>query len=217
MAAPYILARTLRDAHEFAREVLGLPRGKYRVVTSPSTLSGRRGTDLYLVPGYQNRHDRFAMRGALRYTRLNVIDVEAEAPDGLTPLGTQPELTEGAYPALVAEFEAFLNGSGEHPHEQTEESEAHEFVTENPFVEVDGVLTVHGPAADAIAASGYPNDEHTHEIALRYNALRDSGMQAEEPAADETKRRRRRCKECGILVEPDEVEQHAAEHLPTEQ
>lgn len=201
MAAPYILARTLRDAHEFAREELGLARGKYRVVTSPSTLSGRRGTDLYLVPGHQNRHDRFAMRGALRYTRLNVIDVEnqAEEPetDGLTPAGTQPELTEGADPALVAEFEAFLNGSAEHPHEQAEEPDAHEFVTADHLPDdIDAPLDQPGPAAEDF-------DE----------------PQAEEPASaeDTTKRRRRRCKECGVLVEPDEVDQHAAEHLPTEQ
>jgi hypothetical protein len=186
VAAPYILARTLKDAHEFARDELGLSRGRYRVVTSPSTLSGRRGTDLYLVPGHERRYDRFAMRGALRYTKLNVIDVAERA--------------------------------------------------EAPPVE------------------RYPNDERTHEIALRYNTLRDSvdehsepdGLEpageqitiedvnafliatgkpdaeikelAEEPApVDDTKRRRRRCKECGILVDPDEIEQHAAEHLPTEQ
>ena len=204
MAAPYILARTLRDAHEFAREELGLPRGKYRIVTSPSTLSGRRGTEIYLVPGHENRHDRFAMRGALRYTRLTVIDVakmRAEAledgTDGLNPPGTQSSITEGADPALVAEFEAFLNGDAEHPHEQTEESDAHEFVIAEHLPEdIDAPL-------DESGGSHEDFDE----------------PQAEEPvpADDTTKRRRRRCKECGILVEPDEVEQHAAEHLPEEQ
>lgn len=211
MAAPYILARTLKDAHEFAREELGLARGKYRVVTSPSTLSGRRGADIYLVPGYDRRYDRFAMRGALRYTRLNVIDVakmRAEAledgTDGLNPPGTQPSITEGADPALVAEFEAFLTGNGEHPHEQTEESDAHEFVTaendETPLV--------------AIVTDG----EHETEESLRDAATEEIADALEPtPAEDTTKRRRRRCKECGILVEPDEVETHAAEHLPEEQ
>lgn len=204
MAAPYILARTLRDAHEFARGELGLTRGKYRIVTSPSTLSGRRGADVYLVPGYQNRHDRFAMRGALRYSKLNLIDVEkmrAEAlendPDGLNPPGTQPSIIEGADPTLVAEFEAFLTGNAEHPHEQTEVSDAHEFVTaEHLPDDIDAPLDQSGGSFEDL-------DE----------------PQAEEPAPaeDTTKRRRRRCKECGILVEPDEVEQHAAEHLPEEQ
>jgi hypothetical protein len=38
--------------------------------------------------------------------------------------------------------------------------------------------------------------------------------QSEEDSAEEPKRRRRRCKECGVLVEPDDLETHAAEHLP---
>jgi hypothetical protein len=161
------------------------------------------------VPGHDTRHDRFAMRGALRYTRLNVIDVAAQAeapaePDGLTPEGTQPSIVEGADPALVAEFEAFLNGDSEHPHEQAEAPDAHEFVTaendETPLV--------------AIVTDG----EHETEESLRDAAIEEIADALESaPAEDTTKRRRRRCKECGILVEPDEVEQHAAEHLPTEQ
>ena len=202
--APLILARTFQEAHDFARGELGLGRGQYQVVTSPATINGRRNLDLYLAPGYENRFDRFAMRGALRYTRLNVIDwaKQAEAPapepDGLEPAGTQPELTEGADPALVAEFEAFLNGSGEHPHESAEES------TEPDGLDAVAEQTTIEDANAFLAAIGQP-DAEIKEL-------------AEEPISEtETKRRRRRCKECGVLVEPDEVEQHAAEHLPTEE
>lgn len=203
MAAPLILARTFTEAHEFARDELGLPAGHYQVVSSPAALKGRHGVDLYLVPGYKNRYDRFAMQGALRYTRLNVIDVEAQAEepvgDGLIPPGTQPELVEGADPALVAEFEAFLNGTGEHPHEQDEEPAEHEFVTA-------GVAEEETAGTPASAAGDPVDDAHGA-----------TDEQAEEPVAEpETKRRRRRCKECGVLVEPDEVESHAAEHLPVE-
>lgn len=99
MAAPYILARTLLDAHTFAREELGLAKGHYRIATSPSSISGRRGTDLYLVPGYEKRYDRFAMAGALKYTRLNKIDVaklrkSGAVPDGLEPAGEQLTLID---------------------------------------------------------------------------------------------------------------------------
>lgn len=96
MAHPYILARTMKDAHVFARETLGLPYGSYRIVNSPSTIKSVRGVDLYLVPGHQNRFDRFAMKGAIRWTRMNVIDVEVDGlpqaepePDGLQPPGVQ--------------------------------------------------------------------------------------------------------------------------------
>lgn len=95
--APYILARTLKEAHEFAREKLGLSRGQYRVVMTPSTVSSVRGSDLHLVPGHEKRYDRFAMRTALKYTRLNLIEHDVdeapvtapEQPDGLKPPGVQ--------------------------------------------------------------------------------------------------------------------------------
>lgn len=83
-AAPYILARTLREAHTFARETLGLEHGRYRVVNTSGTLKSVRGADLYLVPGWERRFDRFAIQGALRWTRMNVIDrtrVVAEEPE----------------------------------------------------------------------------------------------------------------------------------------
>lgn len=171
-AHPYILARTMKEAHSFARDVLGLQHGRYRVVTSAGTIKSVRNAELYLVPGHDKRYDRFSMKGAIRWTRMTVIDW-AEAPtetgepvtDGLEPAGTQPSITEGADPALVAQFEAFLEtGNG------------------------DTMVSEGGPAA--------PEPE-----------------QAEEPA-EPTVRRRRRCKECGVLVEPDDVEQHAADHLP---
>lgn len=93
-AQPYILARTMKAAHTFAREDLGLAHGQYRIVNSPSTVKSVRGADLYLVPGYQNRFDRFAMKGAIRWTRMNVINVDEQAqepavPDDLVPEGVQ--------------------------------------------------------------------------------------------------------------------------------
>ena len=150
MAAPYILAHTFGDAHAFARDELDIPRGYYRVVTSPSSIKGPHGAKLYLVPGWRKRFDRFAMQSAIRWTRLTVIDVaeQAEAPapepilDGLMPPGEQTSLVD---------------------------------------------------ATDFVVA---PESED------------------ETPVEEPEKRRRRRCKECGVLVDPDEVDQHAAEHLP---
>lgn len=196
-AAPFILARTLKDAHTFAQDVLGLTKGRYRVVTSASSIPKRRGLDLYLVPGYEKRYDRFSIMGALRYTKMNVIKAEdvAEAPviesteitDGLVP--------EGVQDSLLAEFEAFL---GEEP---TEPASLVELVTDGAHETEESLQE----AVVAEIADALETPEETAEV-----------EQAEEPA-DEPKRRRRRCTECGVLVEPDEVEQHAAEHLPTEE
>lgn len=179
MKQPYILARTMKEAHEYARETLGLAHGRYRIINSPSTIKSVRGVELYLVPGWKNRFDRFAMQGAIRWTRMEVIDVEAQAeepaPDGLNPPGVQQTLADGADPALVAEFEAFLTQGASNG---------------------DDMVSEGGPVA--------PEPEETQT---------DSEPKE---AEGEVKRRRRRCKECGVLVEPDEVDQHAAEHLPTE-
>jgi len=97
-AAPYVLARTMAEAHAYARGELGLLHGQYRIVNTPSTLKSVRGVDLHLVPGWQNRFDRFAMKGAIRWTRMHVIDVaeqraqEPSVPDDLKPAGSQLSL-----------------------------------------------------------------------------------------------------------------------------
>lgn len=202
MAAPYILARTMKDAHAFAQDVLGLQKGRYRVVTSASSISGRRGTDVYLVPGHEKRFDRFSMKGALRYTRLNVIDAAdmveapvtepAEVPDGLNPPGVQD--------SLLAEFEAFL---GETPTE-TETPSLTALVTDGEHETEESLL-------EAVI------DELAEEIATDEVTEETAEVEQVEVPADEPKRRRRRCPDCGVLVDPDEVEQHAAEHLPTEE
>ena len=84
-AVPYILARTLKEAHAFAQE-RGFTRGRYRIVNSPGTLKSVRNADLYLVPGWEKRYDRFAMKGAIRYTRMNIIDVATlEEPAPVEP------------------------------------------------------------------------------------------------------------------------------------
>lgn len=156
MALPYICARNFGEAHRFAREELGLEKGQYRLVASPSTISGRRGTNLYLVPGWERRSDRFALKSALRWTRLAVIDVAEQrqdaAPDDLEPTGEQ-----------LTAFDA------------------------DAFLRVGFEDFVIAPVPDVEAA------KHPEPQVVR---------------------RRRRCKECGLLIDPDEVDQHAAEHLP---
>lgn len=144
-AAPYILARNFTDAHVFARDVLGLDRGYYRVVTSPSSISGMRGADLHLVPGYQNRPDRFTLRSVLRWTRMNIVD-HTQAKE---PVDTSPDAVPGQQALPGTEAEDTGNG--------------------------DNMVSEGGPAT-------------------------------------EVKQRRRRCRECGILVDPEDVEDHKKDH-----
>lgn len=141
---PYILARTFSEAHSFARDYLGLKHGEYRVVNTPSTLKSVRGADLILAPGWEGRFDRFAMKGALRWTRMDVID--AKDLDDLIPAGEQMALVEAP--------------------------------TQDP------------------SQRALPEPELVDEVAAKRRA------------------RRRRCDECGLLIEPGEVEAHTSEHLP---
>lgn len=158
-SAPFILAGSLKEAHSFAREELGLGRGGYRVITTSGTLKSIRGADLYLVPGWERRFDRFAIQGALRWTRMNVLDVadlrkegkREETPDDLEPPGVQL--------SILAETPIAWDTTGADP----------------------STPTVVSP-------------------------------EAEELAEKVDNRRRRRCKDCGTLVHPDEVEQHAEDH-----
>ena len=78
MAAPLILARTFKDAHAFAQNELGLSIGYYRVVNSAGTIKACRNVDIFLVEGWDKRPDRFTMKSALKWCRLNIRDVAEE-------------------------------------------------------------------------------------------------------------------------------------------
>ncbi len=179
--APFILARNNREASAFAREHLGLDRGKYRVVMSPSTLSSVRGVDLYLVPGWEKRHDRFAMKGALRYARLNQIEVQpdqnpAAVPDDLDPPGVQLSLVTNL------EASAFVEQTQDAP-DRVDLMQA--IADENDQHELDDPLPLAPGSVDApalVAAVGPQVIEKVNEV----------------------KRRRRKCPDCGQLHFKDE-------------
>lgn len=169
-AHPYILARTLGEAHAFARGPLGLVHGTYRVINSPGTIKSVRNVDLILAPGWEKRFDYFSMKGAIRWTHMNVVDrTQAEEPDvtdGLEPAGIQLTLvSDDEADAFVAgdlrALEAMLEPAGWEPPE-----------------------TLSANQVLALAAS--PD-------ALGSDVL-----------ADETARRRSRCKICSTLHFKDE-------------
>lgn len=180
---PYILARTIKAAHDFARGPLGLVHGQYRVVNSASTLKAVRNADLYLVPGWQNRFDRFAMQGALRWTRMNVIDT-ADGFESKAPEDPRGNLTDEVRDLAYAEH-AVRSGLGapgivtdglEPPGEQLAlvDDDATDFFTE--VTNGDVMVSEGGPA--------FPVEPEVKDP---------------EPEKPVTKRRRRRCKECGTL------------------
>lgn len=166
MPAPYILARTFAEAHAFGRGDLGLDPGCYRVVNSAGTLKSVRGATLYLLPGWRQRFDRFKMQTALRWTRMEVVDLDAD-----------PELVPKPVEAVAETSERVVTPD-----------EVEEF-----FAVIDAQLAVAEPFDTATPQHPVPATEKP-----------------------EAPRRRRRCKECGVLVEPDDVDAHAAEHAEAE-
>lgn len=186
MTAPLILARTFRDAHAFAQDELKLMIGHYRVVNSSGTIKAIRGADLFLVPGWRNRPDRFVMQSAMKWCRLNVIDVTewraAQVPVAdmvvtVVPDDTVPPEGHAEMVAKVLPEPDGLQPSGV----QLTLGDATEFF-HAPAEEPSGPL----PFAPPIPPAPEP------EV-------------APEPVEDKKPgRRRRRCKDCGTLHYKDD-------------
>ena len=182
--APLILARTFAEAHAYAMEDLGLSKGQYRVVNSAAGLSGIRGCDLHLVPGYEGRFDRFKIAGALRYTGLNVIDVAKERAEAAE--ATPPLIYGRLSPEELAEFFGI---------------DAEDDVTFTPVLEPEGFVPPEFlTASDVIALAANPDKPAAEVLAPAPETKQEEGV----------KRRRRRCrvKGCDALVEPDDVFRH---------
>lgn len=167
---PYILARTLKDAHDFAKD-RGFERGRYRVVNSSGTVKSVRNADLYLVPGWENRYDRFAMKSAIRWCRMNIIDVATlEEPAPVEPYGPPPVDS-----AIVDSFT---------PVSDDEVQDFFAVDSEPADPEIQAVIDDLSPAGEQLAIP-VPDPEPTPE--------------AEKPAEAKPGRRRSRCKDCGNL------------------
>jgi hypothetical protein len=169
----------MKEAHEFARGPLGLEHGRYRVITSASTIKSVRGADLHLVPGWQNRFDRFAVKGAIRWTRMNIVD-HADGVQAAPAEDPRGPLTDEVLELAYAE-DSIRSGNG-----------APGIVSESQDEALDAL------EAAQERGEAVPSDPE--------------GIPVVPEQKTEDKRRRRRCKECGVLIEPDDVESHAATH-----
>lgn len=194
-AAPYIVARNHKQAHVFAREELGLRPGRYRVVTSAGMITALRNVKLYLAPGWKKSPFAFALKTALRYTRMEVIDAEQGLGirDDLEPAGKQLVLLS----EWAAGGEALINSM----HQPIDDAPTSPQVSPQEIEELEAQLEPEG---------WEPPESLDAEQVLRL-AAGESGADVAPTQPTEDKRRRRRCKNgCGILVHPDEIEAHKA-------
>lgn len=245
-AAPKIVARNFHEAHTFAREVLKLSQGTYRVVANPAALFGYG--EVHLVPGWDKRPDRFAVRNKLRFTRLTVIDhseepAEAqdsssngdnmvseggpvftifsnpeqwlkETDDSLRPADSAPlfEVPDSLHQEIIDELRKVAE-SDDKPAEEQE-------VTEDVEPEPDSDDEDNGVKEDdsdndveitqEVAADDDPDAEPVMDEHFGSMPMSDSDHAAQDDERPLNGRRRRRCKDCGDLIHPDDVEEHAA-------
>lgn len=202
-SAPKIVARNFHEAHAFARDVLKLSRGSYRVVTSPASLVGVSG-EIHLVPGWDKRADRWAMKQKLKYTRLEVTEhpINAEPAEEQEPTNGDNMISEGSPVfTIFSDAEAWLK--------ETEHSLRP--ADSGPLFVVPEDLLQEIAESDDKPAEEQEVDEDVEPEPAPTDA--DEGVKEQEPEEDERPlngRRRRRCKECGELIHPDDVEEHAA-------
>lgn len=75
-----VLARTPQEGSTYAKRAK-LPRGRFRVATSASTIKGLRVAEVHELPSFVDRPDRHAVEAVLRYARGPRLQVEMPERD----------------------------------------------------------------------------------------------------------------------------------------
>lgn len=227
MSAPRIIAKDYSGAIRFARETLGLHPNTVRVVSSAGGLAGY-GYTLHLAPGWKKNHAIHSINSRLRFKRgIEVIDHEAEVEKESTrKVETAPDIATVEPDDKVVEMH-HCDGCGEDYDALSESHIGHQpetsvNLTDKPEMIVPpeglpedwqdvGYTTNEGIAKDADAVDDEVRQHQTPEETDDPTGTPEPSEDAEGPEKP-IQRRRRRCKKCGELVEPDDVEAHAAQH-----
>lgn len=209
MSAPRIVGRNYTEATNFALETLGLAPRTFRVTTTVGGLAGY-GYTLHLAPGWSKAPYAHALRNKIKFKRnIEVIDHEASVQKESTrEVEDAPDISEMHH----------CDGCGEDYNILEESHIGHQAETS---VNLTGEPEVIMPP-DAWRDIGYIKADDTPVVYQEIEpetpeetddptGTPESGEDAE-GAEKPVQRRRRRCKTCGVLVEPDDVEAHAAEH-----
>lgn len=200
--APYVLvlASNAHEGAKYARRAK-LTRGRYRVVSSASSIKGLRRAEVHILPGFRQRIDRHSILGALRWAQCQVKEVEmparAEGPakDQGDGMGEQMTIDE----ALAARREAFSQAMVDNALAALKSSPGP--------VEVLSASSIHEKLSAKLG--------RMQVVAQRYDRLRDAALEEpkvipevvalvvadDEPEAPIVKpnRRRTRCGDCETL------------------
>lgn len=209
MSAPRIVGKNYTDATRFARETLGLSPNTFRVTTTVGGLAGY-GYTLHLAPGWSKAPYAHAIRNKIKFKRgIEVIDHEASVQkESAREVEDAPEPPEGWFV-----FGTHVDHDG--PIESSDETdEAGMPKWERPvqIVVADDSVEPTGEWDALVEKMAEPEIPEEPDAPT---GTPESGEDAE--GSQGPKRRKRRCKKCGILVHPDDVEEHAALDDCTEQ
>lgn len=200
----YIVARSRREASAYAADT-GLTRNDYRVISEAGQVRAARHGAIHLVPGWQQHPRRYAIKTALRFARIPVMDIEAEVPGSLTVqiTGDSTQLDAG----LAAAIEALeMISASEQPDSPVDEEAV---TTTLEDLEAAGVIEAEGweppPALSAEQILRLAAGESGADVAPTVSSDDEqtgTTEPSEDPAPDEEpqqNRRRSRCKTCGNL------------------
>jgi hypothetical protein len=198
VAAPLILARTFKDAHRYAQDVLGLRIGYYRVVNDSGTIKAVRGTEIHLVPGWDKRPDRFKMKGAMRYCRNRIIDVAAQQAAPADPRG---DLTERKLEVAYRYNRILSQAGGEHQIVAQSASNTLETEEDRETPKLDALMSETLMGETNFFDEPYLNEEGSITTGPIPTVV---SPEAEALAAKKPGRRRSKCKTCGNLHYKDD-------------
>lgn len=195
-----VLAENHREANAYAQSAQ-LPRGRWRFAVRASSIRGLRVAEIHELPGFSKRRDQHAINAELRFARCERTIVDAV---DIPPPGLVADVDLAHEYALIEETARAWVG-------RVSDEIAPESLLEDqdPFAgaaavisEPNGDIRVY----DAMLAEAYAEHAQREDQAL-IDATR---AQAHEDAAATDRKRRSRCKVCGVLTWSDDDPDHDA-------
>lgn len=187
----FIVARTRREANDYAADA-GLKRGDFTVISEVGQLRAARRGEIHLVDGWEQHPKRHALRAALRYTRIEVFEVDApgaEAPQIATT--TTNELDPGLAAAISG-----LDPRGDLTERQFEAAYRYNaMLTKADVAQRQVAALERGMPTGIVSTIGQPFEVSSEDE----QATETEPSEDPAPTEEQVARRRSRCKECGEL------------------
>lgn len=205
MSYVIVLADRIHEANRYAKQVK-LPKGRWRFPSSAGAIRGLKVAEIHELPSFAIRRDRFAIDAQLRYTRgeRKLVFERPELDDVL--------LDEAYFENDAINYPSrYLTGTDFDPSAISAADIGMQSITTDKILA--NAITVGTIGVDPRGSL----TERQLEVAYRYNALRELGLDAlgdpddtePDPTAPVEKPKQRRRSKCPTCGEMDFKETHA--------